>query len=381
MTAMPASLFAFLSLAASVWAAPQPAGEIDRLIESGRASYAKGDYPAAKETLQQAWQLAEETQAEPSKRYDLLKQLARTLAGAQEYLDAEKYLQQALNLKETALKAAPVETIPDLVELAMMCRGLKDYPRGLAILARVVEIHVRSGGTFNSEVVADAFSRMALLHLDAKEPDQAANTLEQAIGIRGRLLGTEHLGLLPELDRLAPVRIALREYEKAEEVYRRALVLRELALGASDPDLIATLDGLAYACFGQKKYDQAETFYKRLLDLWMTSAGAEHPMVALTLDKMVTFYRAQQRFEDAAAAEDRALGLRAHFLANGLAREAGAQIKIGNAKAAVDLYRRALVPLDPERPEHAKLRQEIEDQLAVLRPPPKRSPKKRAPSK
>lgn len=370
-----------LCFLASAWAAPQPAGELDRLIESGRASYAKGDYPSAKETLQQAWQLAEETQAEPSKRYDLLKQLARALAGAQQYLDAENYLRQALNLKETVLKVEPAETIPDLVELAMICRGLKDYPRGLAILARVVEIHVRSGGTFNSEVVADAFSRMALLHVDAKEADQAANTLEQALEIRGKLLGTEHLGLLPELDRLAPIRIALREYEKAEAVYRRALVLRELALGASDPDLIATLDGLAYACFGQKKYDQAEGFYKRLLDIWIASAGAEHPMVALTLDKMVTFYREQKRYEEATVAEDRALGLRAYFLANGLAREAGEQIKLGNAKAAVDLYRRALVPLDPERPEHARLRQDIEGQLAVLRPPPKRSPKKRVPSK
>jgi tetratricopeptide (TPR) repeat protein len=222
---------------------------------------------------------------------------------------------------------------------------------------------------------------MALLHLDAKEPEQAATTLEQALDIRGKLLGRDHLGLLPELDRLAPIRIALREYEKAETVYRRALVLRELALGPSDPDLISTLDGLAYASFGQKKYDQAEVFYKRLLDLWIASAGTVHPMVALTLDKMVTFYREQKRFEDAAVLEDRALGLRAHFLANGLAREAGEQLKLGDLKAALNLYRRALEPLDSARPEHAKLRQQIEDQLAKLSPPLKQRPKKRVPSK
>jgi tetratricopeptide (TPR) repeat protein len=371
-----------LCFLACAWGAPQPADDLDRLIESGRASYAKGDYASAKESFQQAWELAEETQADASKRYDLLKQLARALAGAQQYLDADNYLQQALNLKETALKATPLQTVHDLVELAMISRGLQDYRRGLAILGRVVQIHVQAAGTFDNDGVADAFSRMALLHFDAKEPEQAATTLEQALDIRGKLLGKDHLGLLPELDRLAPIRIGLREYEKAEAVYRRALVLRELALGPSDPDLIATLDGLAYASFGQKKYEQAESFYKRLLDIWIASAGAEHPMVALTLDKMVTFYREQKRFEEAAAVEDRALGLRAHFLASGLAKEAGEQLKLGDAKAASVLYRRALEPLDASRPEHAKLRKQIEDRLTQLSPPPKRRlPKKGVPSK
>jgi tetratricopeptide (TPR) repeat protein len=224
---------------------------------------------------------------------------------------------------------------------------------------------------------------MALLYMGLLKPDRAAESLVIAISIREKILGPEHPGLLVELDRLAAAWLALHDYAKAEDVFRRVLRIQERLVGPRHPDLIQTVDGLAYAQFGQKKYDEAEVNYKRLLGLWISSAGESHPMVALTLDKMTVFYREQKRMEEAQTAKDKALALRALFLANGLAQEAGEMLAKDDKdakKQGEQLYRRALVVLDPERPEHDALRKAIEKMLDELKPPPPKPATKSVPS-
>jgi len=209
---------------------------------------------------------------------------------------------------------------------------------------------------------------MALLYMDDGHPERASGALKTALEIREKTLGAENPGLLPELDRLASTWLTLRLYDKAEEAYRRALVIRERVAGAAEAELIPTLDGLAYACFGQKKYEDAEALYKRLLATWEKSAGGDHPMVALTLDKLAMFYRDQKRWDEGVAAAERATALRALFLANGLAQEAGERLARGDRKEAEQLYRRALAALDPSRSEHGQLREQIEGSLKELAP-------------
>ena len=100
--------------------------------------------------------------------------------------------------------------------------------------------------------------------------------------------------------------------------------------------------------------------------MWVNSAGADHPMVALTLDKLAVFYREQERFREALAAADQAIAIRALFLAKGLSQEATARQAQGEKREAEQLFRRALVVLDPSRPEQEKFRQQIESILAEL---------------
>ena len=356
--------------------------DIDGLQKSARESYAKGDYAAARQSLEQAWehiQQAEPADPKDPKRYDILKQLSGVLSAAGDYAAAQNYVELAINWRETAISRDDPKLADEWIELATLCQRQKDFARALALLQRAQYAHIRDSGA-DSLPVADDFSRMALVYVDDHKPALAAEPLERAIQIRETVMGAEHPAILAELDRLGAIWINLREYPKAEVTYRRALVIRQRLVGPNDAGLIQSVEGLAYALFGQKKYAEAEPFYKRLLTLWVLSTGdPTHPMVALTLDKVAVFYRAQDRWPDGTDAADKANALRQLFLSSGLAQEATLREAHGDNKDAVRLYFQALGVLDESRPEHAALRQEIEKNLRELgaeAKPRKASPKK-----
>ncbi len=372
-----------IALATSLFAQapPQPAAapppsELDQLLLAARKSYSKGDYAGARESLTKAQALVEETPKENPKRYEVFKQLAGVNSAAGDYSKAQEYNEYAINWRETILGPNDPGILDDLTEQAMLCNRLKDNARGLGILNRVYAAHLKSPG-YESNAAADDQSRMAILYMGDKKPDRAAECLVVAIRIREKLLGPEHPGLLVELERLSAAWLAVHDYVKAEDTFRRTLVIQERLVGRDSADLIQAVDGLAYSQFGEHKYDEAEMNYKRLLALWVSSAGEGHPLVALTLDKIAMFYREQKRMDEAQAAKDKALALRALFLANGLAQEAGEQLAKDDKEAkkqAEQTYRRALAVLDPERKEHDELRKAIEkllDELKPAKPAPK----------
>jgi tetratricopeptide (TPR) repeat protein len=280
---------------------------------------------------------------------------------------------RAIEWTEKTLGPNHPRAAEDLTEQAMLCRQLKEYGRGLAILQ---SLSPRQRSQRDADpLIADNFSRIALFHMDEKRPEQAASALRTALLIREKSMGTEHAGLLPELERLAAILLTLREDEKAELVFRRILVIRERALGPSSPDLIPAVEGLAYACFGQRKFAEAEPLYLRLLGLWR-GVGQNHPMVAMTLDKLAVFYREQGRAEESAAAMTRSNAIRALFFAEGVAEEAYALMQRGAKAEAARRYRKALAALDPAEKSHEELRAQIEMNWKALAGA---APKKAAP--
>jgi tetratricopeptide (TPR) repeat protein len=365
----------------------KPAPTIPDLEKTAQALYMHADYEGARQSLLQAWDLAQQLPREDPIRYDVLKRLATVRAAVGEFADADNFLQLAISWREQTLGPAdPV--IPDDVLISVgYARGLKEYDRALLIMQRVMRLHadqnLRSGASredaFNTIPIADDFSRIAQIQMELKKPQDALVTLNTAIDIRTKLKGPLEPSLVYDLDRTAGIQITLRLYDKAEETYRHALVVRETLYGKVHGDLLGTLDGLAYALFGQKKYEEAEPVYQRLLELWISSMGTDkHAMVAIALDKMAVFYAAQKKWEDSRAAETRANAIRAYLLAEGLSTEASQRIEEGVMAEAVPIYKRAIQILDPpnatydeERGDLENMRKELEK---VLNKPAPKTP-------
>jgi tetratricopeptide (TPR) repeat protein len=347
------------------------AQDVDSLEKSARAAYSKGLYPDARKLLEQAWDGVQQTEPNDPKRYEILKLLSNVTSASGDYAAAQKYVELAIQWRETANGAFDPKLAEEWIELSTLCERQKDFARSLELLQLALKTHVRVNGAVSTQV-ADDFSRMALVYMDEKRPTQATPVLESAIDIREKALGAEHPAILPELDRLGEIWIAQREYEKAEGTFRRALVIRERLLGPEHSGLITTVEGLAYAQFGEKKYDQAEAGYKRLLALWLASTGdPAHPMVAMTLDKIALFYRETKRWDLGTENAEKAIALRAIFLANGFAIEATARQGHGDTKDAEYYLSSALAVLDQSRPEHQKARQILQKALDDLEAGPK----------
>lgn len=371
---------AFASLSLWALAAQEPVPDIPTLLKDGNASNMKGDYEAARGSFLKAWELAQATPPDDPIRYDILKRLTSVRAAAGEFADADNYLQMAINWREQVLGQNDPKIADDLLVSVGLCRGMKNFDRALLILGRVMGLHRVAFGP-DSTAVADDFSRTAQIYMEQKNVPAAINSLNTALTIRGKTVSQLDPSLVGDLDRLAGAHIVMRAYDKAEEAYRHALVIRETLFGKEDADLIATVDGLAYAVFGQKKYDEAEPIYLRLIGLWIKSVGDDHPMVAMALDKVATFYADQKKYDQAKEAQDRGNAIRAHFFATGLSVEATEQTVEGNKDAALALYRRAFVVLDPPNPIYQELASNIAEIIKNTETPPKVTKKTPPPRK
>jgi tetratricopeptide (TPR) repeat protein len=343
---------------------------IPPLVAAGSASHVKGDYEAARQSFLRAWDLAQQTPPNDPVRYDILKRLTSVRAAAGEFADADNWLQMAINWRENTSGQNDPKVADDLLLSFSFARAMKNNDRALLILNRVMAIHRASAG-IPSVPVADDESRISQVQMSQKNFPAAIATINLALTMRTDLAGPLDPSLIGDLDRLAGVYIVLREYPKAEDAYRRALVIRETLFGKNDADLIATVDGLAYAIFGQKRYSDAEPLYKRLIDLWVKSVGDDHPMVAMALDKVAVFYADQKKYDEAKEATERATAIRTHFLATGLSGAATEQIAEGNKDAAIALYRRALLAMDPPHPMYDELHSQIEGIVKSMAPPAK----------
>ena len=365
-------------IAAGLFGQTQPP-DIDLLIKTGNAAHRKADYAAARKSLEEAWAAAGELPQSDPKRYEILKELSGVTSAAGDQDAAENYIELAINWRETVIGREDPLIAGDLIELATICERRKDLDRSIAILQRVVGLHTKAHGNFENSDVADDFSRIALVQSAQNKPEAAIATLLTVIGIREKVLSPDSPGLLSEIDRLGAAQITTRAYADAEITFRRALVIRERIEGSQSPDLLTTLDGLAYSLFGEKQYDEAEKFYKRLLNLWLLIGNL--PMIADTNEKIAVFYREQKRWEEGTEAAANAIALRALVSAVGLSTEATAWIAHGDKAHAVELYRKALTLLDPNRKDHDGLREQIEHILADLDPPkvPKTAPRKKQP--
>lgn len=328
----------------------------------------KGDYEAARQSFQQAWDTVHMGPMDDPQRYDVLKLLVSARAAAGEFADANEFLQQAISWREQNLGPDDPKLVDDVLLSVGFARAMRDYDQALRVMGRVMRLHARTAEEANSIAIADDLSRIGQIQAEKKNLDAAIAATNAALELRTKLLGALDPSLVYDLDRLGGFQITKRAYADAEATYRHALVIRETLYGKKHADLIATVDGLAYALFGQKKFDDAEPLYLRLLDLWKASVGSEtHPMVAMAYDKIAIFYGAQKKWEQAEEATTHANAIRAFELADGLSGEASQRIDEGKLAEALPIYERAIKILDPPNPVYDSARADLENMAKELR--------------
>src|SRR5260370_306196 len=156
--------FLILFVALACWA-QETAGDIAPLLQAANASYLRGEYESARQSLLAAWEIAQQTPQGDPARYDILKRLTSVRAAAGEFADADNFLQMAITWRENSLGQNDAKIAADLLISVGLCRGMKEYDRARTILTRVMGLHRIAYGP-DSTAVADDFSRMAHLFME-----------------------------------------------------------------------------------------------------------------------------------------------------------------------------------------------------------------------
>ena len=147
------------------------------------------------------------------------------------------------------------------------------------------------------------------IHTDLGLYDEARPLLEEALAIRERLYGREHLEVAETLIRLGTL-ARLSGKGDAVPLLRRALALREARLGRDSPEVADLLNTLGTALAVQGSSGEAELLLRRSLALRERLWGDRDPRVALVLHNLSGLALQRGRTDEARELLRRALAIR-----------------------------------------------------------------------
>ncbi len=180
-------------------------------------------------------------------------------------------------------------------------------------------------------------------------PEKARPLLEEALELRLRLYGDDHVLVAETLHNLANLERDEGRRAEAEELMRRALVIQRHAFPNGHRDLAAGLNNLALLLRRRKQLDEAEALAREALAMKEALFGPEHLEVTKPLNTLARVRRDRGALEEAEKLYRRSLALRRRWadstgpdLATALNALASVLVARGNPQAALPLYEEAL---------------------------------------
>lgn len=324
------------------------------LFESSDPDQARGRALLAREVLDQGVQrMRYSLRGDNPLRADLLSTMGRVYRKLALYDEAEKLLEEALELRggQAAAGAEARSSLRDLAALAQS-RGLFDEA---AVLAKeVLEIERRQGratleqaesllllaevemgrgrfadaeplyreaitireqrlGPRSAEVAATRNSLGELLFRQGAV-DAAAAEFSLALEIRRQVLGNDHPAVATSLNNLAAVLQARGELEKAGELFADVVAIRQRVFGPRHPYVALALSNLAFVDGQRRRYPQAMAGAEAALAIHRQIFGEKHAEVAAGLHNLGTFYLGAGQREPGIELLFKALDLRREVL-------------------------------------------------------------------
>ncbi|TRU31067.1 MAG: tetratricopeptide repeat protein [Microcystis aeruginosa Ma_MB_F_20061100_S20] len=146
--------------------------------------------------------------------------------------------------------------------------------------------------------------------------NEAIPLAEQALAIRKKVLGDNHLDTATSLNNLALVYHSQGRYPEAEPLFQQALAIRKAQLGDNNPATASSLNNLAALYYSEERYTEAEPLLKEALAIRKAQLGDTHPDVATTLNNLASLYQSQERYAEAEPLIKEALAIRKAQLGN-----------------------------------------------------------------
>ena len=257
-------------------------------------------------------------------RADSLYRAARAVApaGTPAWMEAQLGLASVLKIHgdydaserayRRALAAAPPGArLRALADLAALLRLQGDLAASDSLYALVL---ARRAGRDSTDLAADLHN-VGVLRADLGRPDEGAAALREALAIKERRLGPNHLLTALTLNSLGVVEQDRGRYDAAEALYRRALAVYRTHHGDGHDDVATVRLNLGDLAHVQGDYDTALAEYRAARDTWRVALGDDHPYVALAtlnvgwaLHDAGRYGEAEGYYRDALARDRAALG-------------------------------------------------------------------------
>ena len=157
--------------------------------------------------------------------------------------------------------------------------------------------------------IAVILNRLAELHLNQMNYDQAKSLLERALAINEKFYGTEHPNIAKNINNLTFFYLIKYDYDKVKHLYEKLLIIsNKLYLDKKELKLVAIFfSNLSLFYKEQGHYARAQSLIKKALQINEKIYGKEHPNIAHNLERLASLYEIQGDYKRARIFYKRAL--------------------------------------------------------------------------
>jgi tetratricopeptide (TPR) repeat protein len=147
--------------------------------------------------------------------------------------------------------------------------------------------------------------------LKAGKYSEAEQRYRQALELREKVLGKDHLDTLMVKNKLATSLCHQDKYEEAEPMFRQTLQVRETVFGKDHPDTLVSMNNLALLLHEHHgKYIEAEAMHRQTLHIRERVLGKDHPNTLWSMSNLALSLFAQGKYTEAEAIERQTLQIR-----------------------------------------------------------------------
>jgi serine/threonine protein kinase/Tfp pilus assembly protein PilF len=273
----------------------------------GTTLHGLGELNAAEANHQRALELRRANGADSRQIATTLNNLGALYYSQGRIADAERTLQDALQMVRSSPNAEASEVSPNLVNLALALQAQGKINEAEALLREANELNIRAN--LDDRTRANGLSNLGQVLFAQGRVKDSEQPLREALAMRRHVLPPAHPDTIASLSNLAMTLMQEEQTEEAIKLAREAVDDARETYSANHPDLAATLGTLGTILFMNGQYADAEQALRESLAIQRKVLPAKHPDIAGSLNNLASTLRHQQKNAEAEAAYREALDI------------------------------------------------------------------------
>lgn len=235
-----------------------------------------------------------------------------------------------------------------LLKQGRVLSRLAIYSEAIKVLEEALEIREKEYGKDHLQT-AEVLEVLGKTHELAENYEESEKALERSLEIRNAVCGVESPEVAETLNDLGSVLTAQNKLKEADQLLARSLGIRKRKQGLGHPDYAMSLKNLAVLRARQEKHSLAEPFLRQALQISERRLGSEHAEVAEMYNVLGREYfvqgfydRGEKNWKRSAQIWEKTLPEEHPYRITNLNNLGACAVGLRRTEEGADLYERAL---------------------------------------
>ena len=174
-------------------------------------------------------------------------------------------------------------------KLGILYMQLAEFDKAEVYHQQALEIKEKQLGP-NHLNVALTYNNIGLVYRKKGDPDQAKDYFQRALEILEKQLGPNHVDVARTYNNIGLVYRKKGDLDQAKDYFQRALEIKEKQLGPNHVDVALTYNNIGLVYYDKGDPDQAKDYFQRALEIREKQLGPNHVDFALLYNNIGLVY-------------------------------------------------------------------------------------------